>query len=134
MKSRISFLFLLFAFSAFSVAAQTPTAEPQATPETKVWVPTKVIPVAEFYEGGVDSLYKHLYKEIKYPAIAKRNRVQGEVIISFLLNEDGTTSGFRVLRNAGAGTGDEALRAARLLKFKTPGYSMNATMPIMFKL
>ena len=134
MKSKVSFLFLLFALAAFTASAQATETKPQATHEDKVWTPDKVIPVAEFYEGGVDSLYKHVYKELKYPPLAKRNRVQGEVIISFILNEDGSTSGFKVLRNAGAGTGDEALRAARLLKFKAPGYSMNATMPIMFKL
>lgn len=134
MKNKISFLFLLFAFTAFSASAQTAETKPQATPEEKVWVPDKVIPVAEFYEGGVDSLYKDVYKELKYPPLAKRNRVQGDVIISFVLNEDGSTSSFKVLRNAGAGTGDEALRVARLLKFEAPGYSMNATMPIMFKL
>lgn len=134
MKSKLSFLFLLFALTTFSAAAQATETKPQAVPQDKVWVPDKVIPVAQFYEGGVDSLYTHLYKALKYPPLAKRNRVQGEVIISFVLNEDGTTSGFKVLRNAGAGTGDEALRAARLLKFNAPGYSMNATMPIMFKL
>ncbi|MBF9252359.1 energy transducer TonB [Pontibacter sp. 172403-2] len=134
MKNRISFLFLLFVFAAFSASAQTAETKPQATPEKKVWVPDKVIPVAEFYEGGVDSLYKDIYKELKYPPLAKRNRVQGDVIISFVLNEDGSTSSFKVLRNPGGGTGDEALRVVKLLKFKAPGYAMNATMPIMFKL
>ncbi|WP_242922675.1 energy transducer TonB [Pontibacter liquoris] len=134
MKSKISFLFLLFAFATFGASAQTAATKPQTAPKAKVWVPDKVIPVAEFYEGGVDSLYSDLYKELKYPPLAKRNRVQGDVIVSFVLNEDGSTSSFKVLRNAGAGTGEEALRVIKLLKFKAPGYSMNATMPIMFKL
>ena len=134
MKNKVSFLFLLFAFAAFSASAQTAETKPQTTPEEKVWVPDKVIPVAEFYEGGLEALYKDVYKELKYPPLAKRNRVQGDVIISFVVNEDGSTSSFKVLRNAGAGTGEEALRVARLLKFKAPGYAMNATMPIMFKL
>ena len=58
----------------------------------------------------------------------------GECIIGFTINEDGSTSGFKVLRNAGAGTGEEALRVAKLLKFKAPGYALNASIPIMFKL
>lgn len=129
MKIRISILFLFFAFSTLAVQAQT--AQEQ---EKKVWTPSQMIPVAEHYEGGLESMYKAVYKELQYPALAKRNRVQGECLVSFVLNEDGSTSNFRVLRNAGAGTGDEAMRVAQLLKFKAPGYSMNVSIPIMFKL
>lgn len=130
MKIKISFLFLFFAFASFAASAQANTQEQ----EKKVWMPSQMIPVAEHYEGGQESMYKAIEKELQYPALAKRNRVQGECIVSFELNEDGSTSNFRVLRNAGAGTGEEALRVARLLKFNAPGYSLNASIPIMFKL
>ncbi|GAB3828917.1 hypothetical protein GCM10028895_43090 [Pontibacter rugosus] len=49
-------------------------------------------------------MYKALYKELTYPPLAKRNRVQGECIVSFTINPDGSTTNFKVLRNAGAGT------------------------------
>ena len=127
-------MFLLFAFAAFAASAQTTETKPDTAQEKKVWTPNKVIPVAEFYPGGVEAMYKDLYKELKYPPLARRNRVQGEVILSFVLNEDGSTSSFKVLRNAGAGTGEEAVRVVQLLKFDAPGYKMNATMPILFKL
>ncbi|MDX5421320.1 MAG: energy transducer TonB [Hymenobacteraceae bacterium] len=128
-------MFILFAFASLTAAAQSGEAKAEAEKkEDKVWVPEKTIPVAEHYEGGQEAMYKAIYEELSYPPLAKRNRVQGECIISFTLNEDGSTSGFKVLRNAGAGTGEEAMRVAKLLKFKAPGYSMNASLPIFFKL
>jgi len=136
MTSRILSLFILFAFASFAASAQTSSAAPKAAlqEEEKVWMPEKAIPVAEHYPGGQQAMYQAIAKELSYPPLAKRNRVQGECIISFTLNEDGSTSGFKVLRNAGAGTGEEAMRVAKLLKFKAPGYSLNASIPIMFKL
>ncbi|MCC9135553.1 energy transducer TonB [Pontibacter silvestris] len=136
MKSKISFLFLLFALSTLTVSAQSAETaqQQQEEQEDKYWMPEKTIPVAEHYEGGQEALYKAIYKELNYPPMAKRNRIQGESIISFTLNEDGSTSGLKVLRNPGAGTGEEALRVVNLLKFKAPGYSTVVSLPIMFKL
>lgn len=135
MKTKISLLFLLFAFTAITTAsAQTAASTEKKTEKPAYWITDKVLPAAEHYEGGKEAMYEFIGKELKYPALAKRNRVQGECIIGFTINEDGSTSGFKVLRNAGAGTGEEALRIARLLKFKAPGYAMNVSVPIMFKL
>ncbi|RIJ37116.1 energy transducer TonB [Pontibacter oryzae] len=136
MKSKISFLFLLFAFAALTASAQTSQDKPaqEQAEEKKFWVPSKVIPVAEFYEGGQEAMYKAIDKELVYPPLAKRNRVQGDCIIGFTLNADGSTSNFKVLRTAGANTGEEALRVARLLKFNAPGFAVDASIPIMFKL
>lgn len=135
MKTKISILFLLFAFVSFAATAQTAGAKQEAK-ENKVWVPSKPIPVAEYYPGGQEAMYAFIAKQLNYPPMAKRNRVQGECIISFTLNEDGSTSGFRILKNAGAGTGEEAQRVAQLIKFKAPGpgFGMVASLPITFKL
>ncbi len=132
MKTRFSILFLFFAFISFAATAQTA----QANEEKQVWMPSKSIPVAEYYAGGQEAMYKFIDKQQQYPALARRNRVQGECIIGFTLNEDGSTSGFKVLKNAGAGTGEEAMRIAKMLKFKAPGpgFGMVASVPIMFKL
>ena len=133
MKTKFTLFFLLFAFVAVTASAQTAETE-KKTDKPAYWVPSKALPVAEHYEGGKEAMYEFIGKELKYPALAKRNRVQGECIIGFTLNEDGSTSGFKVLRNAGGGTGEEALRIARLLKFNAPGYGMNVSIPINFKL
>ena len=94
----------------------------------------KPIPVAQYYEGGQEAMYEFIEKNLQYPAMAKRNRRQGQCIISLTLNPDGTTTNMRILKNAGAGTGEEALRIVKLLKFNAPGYSVQSSIPINFKL
>lgn len=103
-------------------------------PKATVAVQTTKYPVAAHYEGGQDSLVAHLKRNIQYPASAKRNRVMGQCIVSFLLNEDGSTSNFKILKEVGSGTGAEALRVVQNLKFKAPGYSQTYSLPVNFKL
>ena len=134
MKTKISISLILFALVAFTATAQTDVKKTDTAQEEKVWVPSKVIPVAEHYAGGQEAMYKFIDKNLKYPPTAKRHRMQGECIISFTLNEDGSTSGFKVLKNIGGGAGEEALRVAQLIKFKAPGYATVVSLPIMFKL
>lgn len=107
---------------------------PQTEQGTGIGSVGKSIPVAEYYEGGQAAMYDFINKELKYPLLAKRNRIQGQCIISFTLNPDGTMSGIKLVKQVGGGTGEEALRVVRLLKFKQPEYPILTSLPIHFKL
>lgn len=121
--------------AAAPALAQTPAApDPQPTQGAGIGSTTKSIPVAEYYEGGQTALYDFIAKEMVYPAMARRNRIQGQCIISFQLNADGTMQDLRIVKQLGGGTGEEALRLVRLLKFKKPELPIRASMPISFKL
>ena len=148
-----------FAFCSLSAAAQsktkvktkteTETTAPATAPEEEKKGPEpiapgtdkaggkaadKAIPVAQYYEGGQEAMYEFINKNRQYPPMAKRNRIQGQCIVSVTLNADGTTTNMRILKNVGAGTGEEALRVVKLLKFKAPGYSVQSSIPVNFKL
>ncbi|MGV3539667.1 MAG: energy transducer TonB [Rufibacter sp.] len=120
--SLLAGLFAIFAAGAF--AFEGPKAALQ----------TGKLPVAEHYAGGQDSLVAHIQRSIQYPALAKRNRVQGQCLVGFTLTEDGAVTSLRILKEVGGGTGQEALRVVQLLKFKAPGYSQQYTVPVNFKL
>ena len=96
--------------------------------------PSKNVPCAEHYEGGQEAMYKLINSKLIYPPVAKRNRMQGECIVGFTINADGSTSNFKIVANKGGGTGEEAMRLAKLLKFKAIGYKMDTTIPVIFKL
>ncbi len=115
-------------------APETAEARPQTEQGTGVAAAGKSIPVAEYYEGGQEAMYAFINQELKYPLLAKRNRIQGQCIVSFTLNPDGTMSGVKLVKQVGGGTGDEALRVVRLLKFKKPEYPILTSLPINFKL
>ena len=114
----LSVFFILMAVAGYS----------QTTP------PSKNVPAAEFYPGGQSAMYEFINSKIIYPPGAKRNRIQGECIVGFTINPDGTTANFKVIKNIGAGAGDEAMRVAKLLKFKEIGYKLDTSIPIIYKL
>lgn len=94
----------------------------------------KILPVAEHYEGGKAALLADIQKNLQYPPMAKRNRVHGECIIAFTLEENGKMVNHKLIKNIGAGCGEEAMRIVRNLKFKVPGYRVDATIPVRFDL
>lgn len=114
----LTFFCILTGFVAFSQAASS----------------GKVLPVAEHYSGGKEALLADIQKNLVYPPMAKRNRVYGECIIAFTLEEDGKMVNQKLIKNIGAGCGDEAMRVVRNLKFNAPGYRVDATVPVRFDL
>jgi protein TonB len=94
----------------------------------------KVVPIAQFYTGGQEAMYKFINENLVYPINAKRNRIQGECVVSLNLNADGTMSGVSCVKNIGAGCGEEAIRVVKLLKFNAPGYGSRQNIPVYFRL
>jgi protein TonB len=61
-------------------------------------------------------LLAFIYANIKYPPIARENNVQGNVVVSFVVNRDGSIEQIKVLRDIGAGCGEEAVRVIELMQ------------------
>jgi protein TonB len=129
---------LLLSATAPVLAQSSPNTQPGTRPQAEKGTGTghigKAVPIGEYYEGGQDAMYAFIASELKYPLLAKRNRIQGTCIVSFTLKEDGTMSGIKLVKQVGGGTGEEALRVVRLLKFKKPEYPILTSLPIVFKL
>lgn len=92
------------------------------------------MPVAEFYAGGREALLADIQKSLVYPPVAKRNRVHGECIVAFTLDENGKILNQKLIKQIGGGCGAEAMRVVKNLRFKAPGYRVDATVPVRFTL
>lgn len=114
-------LFFVFVFSSLVFHVQAQSA-------------TKVIPIAQHYEGGQEALLADIQKKLQYPIMAKKNRIQGECIVSLSLDKDGKPEDYKLLKNIGGGCGDEALRVVKMLKFKAPGYRVDGSVPVKFSI
>jgi len=64
--------------------------------------------------GGMDAFYKFLGDKIKYPNAAKEAGTQGRVVLTFVVEKDGSLTDIKVLREPGNGLGDEAVRVLKL--------------------
>lgn len=122
-------LILLFVCTVWiTLHASAQTAPYYGPPEGKV------VPVAEYYEGGKEAFYKFISEHIVYPVNAKRNRIQGEVILTIDLTADGKAINTKVVKNIGGGCGEEALRVVKLMKFKASGFSTRQNVSVYFRL
>jgi protein TonB len=81
-----------------------------------------------------------LTKNLRYPAAAQRNKQQGTVLVAFIINKDGTTTGHKVVRSAAPELDREALRVIKTMPKWKPGEDHGQPcrtyfcIPIVFKL
>ena len=94
---------------------------------------------AEF-PGGTTELMKYLYSNIKYPAIARENGIQGRVVLKFVVEKDGTVNGITVLKGIHELLDKEAIRVVKSMPGwkagKQGGRNVRSyfTPPVSFKL
>ncbi len=79
-------------------------------------------------------MLKFIYKNIKYPAIARENHIQGTVVIRFIINEDGSISDTEIIRDIGGKCGDEALRVVEKMPNWNPGKQRGRAVKVQFNL
>lgn len=115
------------------------TLKPQDKPQGKGQVFTVVEEMPK-YPGGEKALMDFISKSVRYPEQAKKQGVQGRVILSFVVNEDGSTSEHKITRGVSKELDDEALRIVRQFPKWTPGKQkgqavrVKYTVPIAFRL
>ena len=92
------------------------------------------------FPGGLDAFAKFLDSTLRYPGLAKREGIQGRVIVSFVIEKDGSVTDIKVVRGVGDGCDEEAVRVMRLSPHWTPGIQNGKpvrvayTVPIAFTL
>ncbi len=84
------------------------------------------------------AMLEFIYKNIKYPAAARNAKTEGMVVVSFVVEKDGTISTPKVLREIGNGCGDEAVRVVKLMEEQnmrwTPGKQNGKAVRVQFNL
>jgi len=73
-------------------------------------LPEVHVEVSADFPGGRDSLTRYLHRNIRYPAAAREDNIQGSVTSRFLLNGTGKATRIMLLRDIGGGCGKEVLR------------------------
>ncbi|WP_295655216.1 energy transducer TonB [uncultured Mucilaginibacter sp.] len=116
-----------------------PVTTPGVTEESTETV-FKAVEVEPAPIGGIDNYYKFLGKRINYPTAAKEAGTQGNVILTFVVERDGSLTEIKALRDPGNGLAEEAIRVLKLAPHWTPGIQngkkvrVQYTIPISFTL
>ncbi|MBC6108919.1 energy transducer TonB [Pedobacter fastidiosus] len=65
------------------------------------------------YPGGMKAFYSYLSKNITYPESAKKNKEQGKVFLSFIVNKDGSLTDLQIIRGLSESLNQEAIRVLK---------------------
>lgn len=91
------------------------------------------------FPGGQSALFDYLSKNIRYPVVAKENGIQGRVLVSFIIEKDGSLTDFVIEKSVDPSLDKEAIRLVRSMPKWNPGkkdgQSVNVkyTLPITFR-
>lgn len=91
------------------------------------------------FPGGASALRQYLSNELKYPAICLKNNIQGRVVVSFVVNRDGSISDAKIVRSIDPALDKEALRVVSGMPNWNPGkidgknVRVKYTIPINFQ-
>lgn len=92
------------------------------------------------FPGGVEAFVKFLGSNIRYPKDAREKGIQGRVIITFVVEKDGSLSGNKIVRGVSPDIDAEALRVLEMSPKWSPGTQkgkavrVQYSVPISFKL
>lgn len=92
------------------------------------------------YPGGVNALMKYIKETLKYPEAALEKKIQGRVIVKFVVEKDGSISHSYIARGVDKALDEEALRIIRNMPNWIPAKKNGQVvrsyffLPITFKL
>ena len=115
------------------IAVNTPPPPPAAAP-TEV-VTNKVFDVVEVmpsFPGGNGALMSYLSSNVKYPVVAQENGVQGRVIVSFVVERDGSISDVKVVRSVDPSLDREAARVVKSMPKWNPGKQNGSAVRVKY--
>lgn len=105
--------------------------------ETKVFDVVEQMPQ---FPGGNAALFEYLSKHIKYPVIAEENGIQGRVIVTFVVERDGSITDVKVVKSVDPSLDKEAQRVVKSMPRWIPGKQNGSavrvkyTVPVTFRL
>ena len=97
----------------------------------------KPVPYTDFmpsFFGGEEAMYKWIGEIIKYPLQAKETGVKGTVIVTFVVEKDGSITDAKLLKDIGGGCGAEAMRVVSLMPKWREGRQSNKPVRVQFVL
>lgn len=105
-------------------------AQPEPKPEVE-----KLFDVVEqmpSFPGGPSALMEWLSNNVKYPVVAQENGVQGRVVVSFVVERDGSITDVKVVRGVDPSLDKEASRVVRAMPRWIPGKQNGSAVRVKY--
>jgi len=112
-------------------AAAEMTAITEGDGEGAIFVEAEVPPV---FPGGMKAFFEYVARNYQYPIAAKEQGIKGKLILSFIVEKDGSLTDIQIVRNLGMGTGEEAVRLLQHAPKWKPGIQNGRPVRVRYQL
>jgi protein TonB len=91
------------------------------------------------FPGGMPALMDYLGASIQYPEKARKDDIQGKVVVKFVVCENGTLCNEEIVRSVGGGCDEEVIRVVKAMPNWKPGkqngkaVKVYYTLPVSFR-
>jgi protein TonB len=92
------------------------------------------------FPGGHTGLFAYFKSNIRYPAIAREEGIEGTVVLKFTITKNGQITDIKVVKSVAGGCDEEAVRVVKEMPIWKPGkhhgqlVNVSYNLPIKFKL
>ena len=115
----------------------TAMAQNKKAANDKVYEKVEVMPE---FPGGEQAMMQFVADNVKYPQDAIDKEISGRVLVSFIVEKDGSISETEVVKGIGGGCDEEAIRVVKAMPKWKPGKQdgkpvrVHFMLPLTFKL
>jgi protein TonB len=129
MKSYLTIL--LFTLFAFTSKAQSDSPKKIQVGGDEIYTELKNPPT---FPGGATSFYRFISKNLVYPADSRQKGLQGQVVMAFIIEKDGSLSNFKIISSPAEDMSKEALNTMSTSPKWNPGMLNGIPVRFLFKL
>lgn len=86
------------------------------------------------FPGGLKAFYEYLGQTVRYPKEAQKNRTQGKVFLSFIVEKDGQLSHVEIIRGVSNDINEEAIRVVSGSPKWNPGIQFGVPVRVKYNI
>lgn len=79
-----------------------------------------IVEAPAIYRGGMDAFYEYIRQNLKYPKSALENEIEGQVVVQFVINQEGYVKNIAISKSLSADCDEEAIRLLEECKRWSP--------------
>lgn len=129
---RVLFLFAFYNLTCLScVCAQVDTVYHQVNPFEGQQMKFSLVDSWPQYRGGAVGVAKFVASNTKYPEAALKDSIQGTVVVSYLIQVDGSIGDVKVVKSVHPALDAEAVRVIRLMDRWKPAIQNGEPVKLM---
>lgn len=86
------------------------------------------------FPGGMEAMIQFFSTNIQYPADAKKQKIDGRVLVNFVVEKDGSITDVKVMKPGFPSLDAEAVRVVKMMPKWKPGYQKGQAVRVLFAL